>query len=227
MSNDILSNRLMSAVGFVRGGVFADVGTDHGYLPIYLYKHKKIERAVAADINPMPLESARKNIAKQGVGEGVATCLSDGLEKLEPYAPEDIAIFGMGGELVCRIIGNAPWVKNNRIRLILQPMSKQDEVRKYLLDEGFSIVDEVLSLDDGKIYQTICAEYSGEKEEYTEAELILGKHNISRGGQLFTHFLRNKTDVYRLRLDGKKIAGLGHEERLLIEEFEKILESAK
>lgn len=227
MRNDILSNRLMSAVGFVRGGVFADIGTDHGYLPIYLFKNKKIKRAVAADINPMPLESARKNISKQGVGDGVATQLSDGLEKLESYAPDDIAIFGMGGELVCRIIGNAPWVKNSNIRLILQPMTRQEDVRKYLLDEGFSIVDEALSCDDGKIYQTICAEYSGEKEKYTKPELILGKHNIKRGGQLFSCFVENRIDVYKARLNGKKLAGLGEDDRLLVEEFEKILEAVR
>ena len=223
-----LSNRLMTAVGFVRrGGVFADIGTDHGYLPIYLYKKGLVSRAVAADINPMPLESARRNIALNGLEDRIETVLSDGLEKLEPYAPDDIAVFGMGGELVCRIIGNALWTKNSRIRLILQPMTKQEEVRKFLLAEGYSIVDETLSYDDGKIYQTVCAEYSGYNEHYSEPELILGKHNIKRGGELFCRFVQNKIDVYSDRLMGKRRAGLGDEEELIIKEFEKILEGAK
>lgn len=227
MQNNLLSNRLMSAVGFVRGGVFADVGTDHGYLPIYLYKNNKIKKAIAADINPMPLESAKRNISKQNASDGVVTVLSDGLEKLESYAPDDVAIFGMGGELVCRIIGNAPWVKNKKVRLILQPMTKQEEVREYLLSSGFSIVDEVLSEDEGKIYQTLCAEYSGKSERYTHAELILGKHNIKRGGELFCKFVENRIEVYTARLEGKRAAGLGDEETQLVEQFKNILEKTK
>ena len=223
-----LSNRLMTAVGFVRkGGVFADVGTDHGYLPIYLYKNNLVSRAVAADINSMPLESARKNIAANGVSGGIDTVLSDGLEKLEAFSPDDIAIFGMGGELVCRIIGNAKWTKNEKIRLILQPMTKQEEVRKFLLDEKYSIVDEALSFDEGKIYQTICAEYSGNSESYSHAELILGKHNIKRGGELFERLVQNRIDVYCDRLAGKRRAGLGDEEELLIKEFKEILEDKR
>lgn len=227
MRNYVISNRLMSAVGFIRGGIFADVGTDHGYLPIYLYKRGLIKKAVASDINPMPLESARRNILQQGVQEGIVTVLSDGLEKIQDFRPDDIAIFGMGGELICRIIENATWTKDPKIRLILQPMTKQEETRQYLLSEGFSIVDEALSYDDGKIYQTICAEYSGESESYCATELILGKHNIKRGGELFKKLVKNRMEVYSSRFEGKRLAGLGAEEAELLEKFEEILESVK
>lgn len=228
MPNVTLSNRLMTAVGFVREGkVFADIGTDHGHLPIYLYKKGIIKKAVAADINPMPLESARKNIALNGVKSGIDTVLSDGLREIESYAPDDIAIFGMGGELICRIIADAPWTKEKNIRLILQPMTKQDEVRKFLLDEGYSIVDEALSVDEGKFYQTLCAEYTEKKEEYSSAELILGRCNIQKGGELFVNFVSNRIEVYKARLEGKRIAGLGDEEEALVKEFEKILENVK
>ena len=227
MSNLMLSNRLMTAVGFARGGVFADVGTDHGYLPIYLYKKGLVKRAVASDINEMPLDSARKNIALHGAVGGIDTVLSDGLKALKGFAPDDIAIFGMGGELICRIVGDAPWTKDEKIRLILQPMTKQDEVRAFLLENGYSIVGESLSYDDGKYYQTICAEFFGTCEEYTKTELILGKHNIKRGGELFKGFLENRLEVYRTRLVGKRVAGLECEEEALVKEFEEILENIK
>jgi len=218
----------MTAVKFARRGkTFADIGTDHGHLPIYLYKKGIIKKAVAADINPMPLESARKNISLNGVSKGIDTVLSDGLCEIKDFAPDDIAIFGMGGELICRIIAEAPWTKNKNIRLILQPMTKQDEVRKFLLDEGYSIVEETLSVDDGKIYQTLCAEYSGVIEKYSPAELVLGRSNIQNGGELFKAFVLNRIEVYRARLEGKRIAGLGDDEEKLIKEFEKILESIK
>lgn len=218
----------MTAVSFARRGkVFADVGTDHGHLPIYLYKKGLVKRAVASDINPMPLESARRNIALHGAAKGIDTVLSDGLAGVREYAPDDIAVFGMGGELICRIIADAPWTKDKNIRLILQPMTKQDDVRRFLLDEGYSIVGEALSFDEGKFYQTICAEYVGEKSEYTAAELVLGRHNIANGGELFRGFLENRTEVYRARLEGKRLAGLGEDEEALIKEFEKISENIK
>ena len=100
-------------------------------------------------------------------------------------------------------------------------------MRKYLLDSGFSIIDERLSKDDGKIYQTMCAEFSGTSEAYTDAELILGKHNIVRGGELFSKFLQNRISVYKSRFEGKKTAGLGNIERMLLDEFEKIAEDVK
>ena len=103
-----LSNRLMSAVSFVRGGFFADVGTDHAHLPVYLYNTGRICGAVASDINRGPLTVAENNIRENGAAAGVVTQLSDGLAEIERYQPRDIAIFGMGGELIMRIIGDAP-----------------------------------------------------------------------------------------------------------------------
>ncbi len=204
-----LSHRLMSAVGFVRGGFFADVGTDHAHLPVYLYNSGRICGAVASDVNEGPLAIAARNIAENGASAGVVTCLSDGLTELASYHPVDIAIFGMGGELIMRIIGDAPWVKDKKIRLILQPMTKQVEVRDFLAQNGFVIVDEVLSEDDGKIYQTICAEYAPDSKvaPYSRAERLLGRHNIARGGELFLRFLRHRIDVLTVARDGKRRSG--------------------
>lgn len=204
-----LSKRLMSAVRFVRGGFLADVGTDHAHLPVYLYQLGKIKGAVAADINEGPLARARANIAAYGASEGIQTVLSDGLQKLENHHPDDIVIFGMGGELIIRIIDDAKWVKNPDIRLILQPMTKQEEVRTYLMKNGFFIVDEALSEDDGKIYQTICATYAPDASyrPYTRLERAVGRHNIERGGELFVRFVRHRASVLAAACEGKRSAG--------------------
>lgn len=204
-----LSKRLMSAVEFVRGGFLADVGTDHAYLPVYLYKLGKIRGAVAADINEGPLARARANITAYGAGEGIDTVLSDGLAKLEGYHPDDIVIFGMGGELIIHILDAAKWTRSENIRLILQPMTKQEEVRSYLLENGFFIVGEALSEDDGKVYQTICAEYRPEEkaEPYTRAELLLGRENIARGGELFARLLAHRIEVFTVAAEGRRKAG--------------------
>ena len=209
-----LSNRLMSAVPFVRGGFFADVGTDHAHLPVYLYNKGLICGAVASDINEGPLAVAARNIAENGATAGVSTQLSDGLAKLKPYHPHDIASFGMGGELIVRIIDEAKWVKDENIRLILQPMTKQTEVRDFLLENGFVIIDEVLTEDDGKIYQTLCTEYHPNVEvvPYTRAERLIGRQNIKRGGELLERFLRRRIDVLTVARDGKRKSGHPSEE---------------
>jgi len=221
-----LSNRLMSAVGFVRGGMLADIGTDHAYLPVYLYNSARIRGAVAADINVGPLERAKTNIALCGAEKGIVTVLSDGLAEIEPYHPDDIVIFGMGGELIIRIIRDAPWVRDRSVRLILQPMTKQEEVRAFLLENGFVIVDEVLSEDEGKIYQTLCAEYAPQVDRscYSRLECLLGRHNISRGGPLFERFLRHRIEVMTVARDGKRRAGRPDaEEESMVEALETLL----
>ncbi len=203
-----LSGRLNSAVGFVRGGVLADVGTDHAHLPIYLYLTGRIDRAVASDINEGPLAIARKNIAAYGAQAGVETCLCDGLLALERFCPNDIAIFGMGGELIMRMVTETPWLKTRDIRLILQPMTKQAELRELLPTEGFVIEDEVLSRDEGKIYQTLCVKYAPEEcTDYTRAEILLGRHNIRRDGELFDSFLAHRYHVLCVARNGKRSAG--------------------
>ena len=221
-----LSNRLMSAVGFVRGGMLADIGTDHAHLPVYLYNSARIQGAVAADINRGPLDRAKANIALCGAEKGVTTVLSDGLAKIEPYHPDDIVIFGMGGELIVRIIDAAPWVMDPSIRLILQPMTKQEEVRAFLLERGFAIVDEALTEDDGKIYQTLCAEYAPSREAlpYSRLEYVLGRHNIERGGALFERFLQHRIRVMTVAREGKRLAGkVDAEEDALIEALEGLM----
>ena len=205
-----MTPRLLTAASFVRSGAtVADVGTDHAYLPVYLYKLGKIRGAVAADINEGPLARARANIAAYGAGEGIDTVLSDGLAKLEGYRPDDIVIFGMGGELIIHILDAAKWTRRENVRLILQPMTKQEEVRSYLLENGFFIVGEALSEDDGKVYQTICAEYRPEEkaEPYTRVELLLGRENITRGGELFARLLAHRIEVFTVAAEGRRKAG--------------------
>ncbi len=166
----------MSAVKFVRrGAVFADIGTDHAYLPIYLLKEGLIERAVLSDINEGPLSSARENAESAGMLDKVTLLRTDGAAELSEMGITDVAIFGMGGELIAEIIEKAPFLKDGKIRLILQPMSKQAELCKYLLSGGFGIVGECYTKDSGKFYRTVCAEFGtgGEKVGENFAEIGL------------------------------------------------------
>lgn len=147
----------MSAVKYVRrGAVFADIGTDHAYLPIYLLKEGIIERAVLSDVNRGPLASAEENAREAGVLDRVELVLTDGAAALEGRGITDLAIFGMGGELIADIIERAPFLKNENIRLVLQPMTKQPLLCDYLAERGFGVEGECYTCDAGRFYRTLC-----------------------------------------------------------------------
>ena len=112
----------------------------------------------------------------------------------------------MGGELIAEIISKAEWTKNKSIRLILQPMTHADKLRAFLCEAGYLITNEALAREE-KIYQIICAEYRGEKTQYSPLELVFGKQNIARGGEdlkLYAEYVRS---VFMTRIRGKQSAG--------------------
>ena len=183
-----LDARLLSAAKFVREGSYVcDVGTDHAYLPVYLVLIGRSVRALASDINKGPVMRAKESVDKYGVSDKIEVALGDGLTGADKYPITDIVIAGMGGELISSILDAAKWIQNEKYRLILQPMTHAEILREYLINNGFSIIDEdiVTEQKDRKIYQIICAEYSGKNDRYTTDELYLGRHNISRRSSEF------------------------------------------
>ena len=216
-----LDKRLLSCADYVRAGaVFADIGTDHGYLPIFLLKAAKIERAYLSDVNPGPLSSAERNACSEGLSDRCEFILTDGAAALSGKGITDYAICGMGGELIARIIEDAPHLKDGSVRLILQPMTKQEHLRRYLALTGFTILHERFSFDAGKYYVTMVAEYCGERREisFEEAELGLeATHDEDRVEYL--GFLEGKRRAARIALRGKETGGYDtadEEERLAI-----------
>lgn len=196
--------RLLSAVSYVKkGGSIADIGTDHAYLPIYLVGEGISSSAIAADINLGPILSARANIEAAGLGEKIQTLQTDGLHGIERFSPDDVLIFGMGGELIVRILEEAPWVRDRSIGLILQPMSRGNVLRKWLTEHGFAILGETLT-DPNKFYQTIYARYDGVGAQYNEEECLLGRKNIEARTPLFELFVRHEIAVHEKILAGKQ-----------------------
>ena len=204
-----LDGRLASAAGLVRQGArFADIGTDHAHLPLALLREGRIEGAVCSDINRGPLESAMANARDAGFFDKIKFVLTDGAAALEGEGLTDIAICGMGGELIAAIIDAAPFLKSEGIRLILQPMSRQGQLRRYLATEGFNVIKEVYSYSQGKYYVTICAEYTGEKYEPTLYERELGKPEfIDTGCPECLGYLDARVRVYTKIANGKREGG--------------------
>ncbi len=164
-----LDSRLSLCADFVRvGAKLADIGTDHAYLPVKLCLDGKINSAIAADINPEPLQRGRQTIEKYSVGDKVTTRLCDGLESISPDEVTDIVIAGMGADTIIGIISSAPWLKESSKHLILQPMTKAERVVKYLYDNGFEIIKQKGCVAEGKPYCVMLVKYTGHSTPCTE-----------------------------------------------------------
>ena len=177
-----LGDRLRAAAKFVRqDAVFADIGTDHAYLPLFLLAEGKVRMAVCTDVNEGPLNTARINTEDHGITDNIKFILTDGAYGLEEYGITDFAICGMGGELIARIIDDSAFLKKKGTRLILEPMSRQAHLRRFLAEEGFGITEEEYVTDSGKFYLIIVAEYNGEKRKIDPTEAELGCHSRATG----------------------------------------------
>lgn len=148
-----LSKRMSAVATMVTpGSVVADVGTDHGYVPIALVQQGKIPRAIAMDINKGPLMRAQEHISMCQLEDYIETRLSDGVEALEAGEVDSILIAGMGGDLVIHILNEGLDVCRQAKELILQPQSELARVRQYLREHLFQIIDEDMVIEDGKYY---------------------------------------------------------------------------
>ena len=149
------SARLQAMLDFVEGEVLADIGTDHGYLPIEAILAGKVKKALACDLSEGPLACAAENIARFGLEKRIETRLGFGLQPLRPGEADCVAIAGMGGMRMIDILQDCPkGVK----RLILQPQHDVVAVRKALGGFGFTVSGERLLVDKGRVYTVILAE---------------------------------------------------------------------
>ena len=170
----VLGERLNAIETLIPKGVrVADIGTDHGHLPISLIRSGKCSRVIACDIREKPLENARKNIEKTAT-EGIELRLGDGLSPISPDDADYIVIAGMGGEVIAGILAAASWIKSEKYTLLLQPMTSADALRKYLSENLFKIESETAVGDSGKLYTVIKAVYSGFPQPTDEAFLRIG-----------------------------------------------------
>lgn len=145
-----LTERLRTIANMVDAGCrLADIGTDHGFIPIYLLTLGKIQYAVASDVHIGPLDKARENTLKYGVGENMRLCRADGMEGLGQDEVDTAVIAGMGGELICRILERVP---KSVETLVLQPMTDLEDVRKKVHKIGFTLVQEKIAREDNKFY---------------------------------------------------------------------------
>lgn len=175
------------------GSAIADIGTDHGYIPVYLYKTGVIKSAVAADINEGPLSSCRALIEQENLGDVIKTRLSNGLQAVSSDEYDTIIIAGMGGELIADILSKKD-VRDKHI--ILNPMTHPEIARKYLYDNGFVIDKDIIVEDAKHHYSVFDAHYTGVKENKSQSDYYLGNIQDFSDKAYFLHlyrYLKNKS----------------------------------
>ncbi|MCL2109650.1 MAG: class I SAM-dependent methyltransferase [Oscillospiraceae bacterium] len=172
-----LDSRLAAVVSLVRvGSSVADIGSDHALLPCFLWQCGFTD-IIATDINPGPLEFARKTLQKYDA-TGVQLLQTDGLRGVPPR--DDIIIAGLGGETIAKILAdceNAHKKPNSNTRFILQPMTKHEELRRGLYRAGFEILAEIFAVSAKKFYTIIHAKFTGKTCEIDEIFAYIGKQN--------------------------------------------------
>lgn len=139
--------------------VIMDVGTDHGYIPIYLVKNHIADKVIASDINKDPLKKAEINASLDGVADKIDLRLGSGLATLKNNEAEEVIIAGMGGNLIRDILENDLEKVKNLDYLILQPAQNPEVLREYLYTNNYEILEEDLCLDEGKYYELFKVRY--------------------------------------------------------------------
>ncbi len=169
-----LSPRLAAVAALVpEGARLADIGTDHGYLPVSLLLDGSIASAVAADIRTGPLDHARRTAAEYCLTERVEFRLCDGLAGIGPEECDTITIAGMGGETIAGILAAAPWTKEGH-RLILQPQSTQDVLRVFLVENGYRICREQV-VREGERWYPVLVVNGGSMAPLSHGEAVAGR----------------------------------------------------
>lgn len=192
-----ISNRLQAVAALVSYPIMADIGTDHGYVPIYLHKIGKVQKALACDVRKGPLEKAKENILLFKAQSHIETRLGSGLIPLHPGEVETAVIAGMGGMLTVRILKDSPEVVASLKELILSPQHDVDAVRHYLHSIGFSIETEIMMKEDGKYYNIMrCV--PGEEEYSREIDYLFGKKLLLQKEPLLKELLTMEERKYRL-----------------------------
>lgn len=187
-----LSKRLQAVADLVSDGlVVADVGTDHGYIPIYLIETKKTPKAFAMDVNKGPLLRAEEHIREHGLHDLIETRLSDGVSALQPGECECVVIAGMGGALTVKILEEGKEVFRNLKEFVLQPQSELQKVREYLCQNAYCIVEENMVLDDGKYYPMFRV-VNEPSPEYHSVELRYGKLLLEQKNAILKVFLEKE-----------------------------------
>jgi len=201
-----LSKRLQTVANMVtKGSVVADIGTDHGYLPIYLAQNNISEHVIAMDVNKGPLNKAFQNIRQLHLESKIDIRLSNGLDLLEKNEANTVIICGMGGKLIVKILERGRDKISQDSELILSPQSEIQLFREYLLHNEYRIVKEDMLIDDGKFYVIIkckldvgACQLETDESETVQCDVYLkyGKYLLEHKNDILKEYLIKEQKSY-------------------------------
>ena len=175
----ILKERLALACSMVdRGSVVADIGTDHGYVPVYLLQNGICNKAFACDIKEGPLKKGQENITFNHLEDKIETRLSDGLQGIKEGEADTFIICGMGADVIIHILSSCPYICNESYTLIIQPMSKYYTLIQWLYENKFEIIKHKCTHEGDRHYTVMKIKYTGKEKSFTTAKTYLGSMDL-------------------------------------------------
>lgn len=200
-----LSIRLKCIASMVdKCNCIADIGTDHGYIPIYLLKNHICEKAIASDINSGPVEKARFNIKCEGL-EGKIQCKKgSGLTTIVPFEAQGVVIAGMGGNLIRDIIVEKESLFKEFDFAVLQPVQNPEVLRKFIYDNGYKIIDEDLCIDENKFYEIIKVKHDNKPKAVDNIYYEVSKTLVDKKHPLMIKYIGYKINLYNKALSNIK-----------------------
>ena len=209
-----ISKRLLCCASMVQpGSRVADIGTDHGYLGIYLLQSGAARHVIACDLRKDPLENARRNAKLFGVDGKMELRLSDGLEKIRPDEVDTVVMAGMGGDLIQRILSQCPWRKREGLQFILQLQSAGNVLRRWLCEDGFEIQREE-PVQDGHFLYTVMDIRQGEPAPLTPGTEYASPALLASGSPLVGNYLARVENALQETVRGLTNAEKQRPERL-------------
>ena len=209
-----ISKRLLCCASMVQpGSRVADIGTDHGYLGIYLLQSGAARHVIACDLRKDPLENARRNAKLFGVDGEMEFRLSDGLEKILPDEVDTVVMAGMGGDLIQKILSQCPWRKREGLQFILQPQSAGNVLRRWLCEDGFEIQREE-PVQDGHFLYTVMDIRQGEPAPLTPGTEYASPALLASGSPLVGNYLARVENALQETVRGLTNAEKQRPERL-------------
>ncbi|MBS4199693.1 tRNA (adenine-N(1))-methyltransferase [Bacillus sp. FJAT-49732] len=188
MNIEKLSTRLETVTSFIQTGMrIADIGSDHAYLPCYAVNKGIAQSAIAGEVVDGPYQSALQQVKKSGLTNQINVRKGDGLEVISPFEVDCIIIAGMGGALITDILERGMNKLEGVKRLILQPNIGAENIRKWLYDHNWQLVDEKLVEEDGKFYEILVADIGDPTIPYKDfkKEFLLGPFLLKNKNEAF------------------------------------------
>jgi len=192
-----LSERLETIIQMApKSNCIADIGTDHGFVPIRFVQDGICKRAVASDVGKGPIERAKAHIEEAKLTDIIDVRLGDGLSTLQENECDTIVIAGMGGPLMETILSERPEILHTTKYFLLSPHTEPERIRFFMAENNFEIVQESMVFEDGKYYVMMLFK-NGTNHKLSKEEILFGPILLKEKPEVFVCFLKNEERILK------------------------------